>query len=142
MLNLLIPELFTLASFFGTPGSYPCIAMVVHETAKFQYVKWDDKYLSEKPYRILSDLPEHKSVPQTNIAFEESECEENVTDIRENPSAYTLDSNGFSVHTVESDFSSWFDQEKVEAEYIPQVVEPFLRRHVSNAAKIIVFDWH
>jgi hypothetical protein len=117
--------------------------MVVHETTKFQYVKWDDKYLNEKPYRILFSSPsEHNSVPQTNIVLEQSEWEEDVTDIRENPSTYTLDTNGFSVHTVESDFSSWFDQEKVETEYIPQVVEPFLRQHVREAAKIIVFDWH
>ncbi|OAL45364.1 hypothetical protein IQ07DRAFT_684291 [Pyrenochaeta sp. DS3sAY3a] len=116
--------------------------MVQHETARFQYLKWDEKFRTEKPYQILSGLSESSSVSRTNVTFEQAEQEEKVTDIRENPDAYSLDTTGFAVHRIENGFLDWFNEQRVESEYIPQYVVPFLRQHVKDATRIIIFDWH
>ena len=116
--------------------------MFVHEAAKFEYIKWSDTFKKEKPYQILSGLAKSSTISNTNITFEQSEVEEKVTDIRQNHDAYSLDSNGFNVHTISSDFADWSNQAKVESEYIPQVIEPFLRKHVEDVSQVVVFDWH
>lgn len=121
---------------------YTLAVMFVHEIAKFQYIVWDDRFKTEKPYQILSGLSENSPISKTNITFERSVHEETVTDIRENPTAYSLDTSGFSVHKIETEFADWFDREKVESQYLPQIVAPFLRKHVENATHIIAFDWH
>jgi hypothetical protein len=116
--------------------------MALHEATRFQYLKWNVIFNEEKPYQILSGRSEHTTISNTNVTFEDSAQDERVTDIREDPNSFSLDVNGFSAHKIDSKFSEWSDKERVESEYIPQVVEPFLRTHVDEATEIMVYDWH
>ncbi|KAH7061984.1 methyltransferase CmcJ [Paraphoma chrysanthemicola] len=116
--------------------------MIVHEATRFQYMKWDEKFAREKPYQIISGLSKSSPISNTNINFEQSASEEKVTDIRECPEAYSLDVNGFNVHTICSDFTEWTNRARVETEFIPNIVEPLLREQVGERSRIVVFDWH
>ncbi|KAF2739370.1 hypothetical protein EJ04DRAFT_508670 [Polyplosphaeria fusca] len=115
--------------------------MVVHQVAKFHYLRWDDKFTHEKPYSILSGISDDSPVLKSNVSFEENPNEETITDMREAPHSYSLDTHGFNFHQVQSSFANWFDREQVESVFIPQVVEPFLKKHVPNAHRIVVFNW-
>lgn len=113
------------------------------EAATFQYLRWDDKFLKEKPYQVLSGITNRSvELQATNIEFENGAQEELVKDVRGLETRYSLDEHGFSYHNLEHVFQAFHDREKVEQEYIPGVVEPFLKQHVQGADRVVVFDWH
>lgn len=115
--------------------------MFHHEAARFRCLKWVEDFEKEKPYQISSGRTKGSLVSNTNITYEQSAAEERVTDMRESLDTFSLDVNGFSAHKIQSEFSAWIDKQKVESEYIPQVVEPLLRRNV-DGNEVFVFDWH
>jgi hypothetical protein len=114
----------------------------LYETATFEYLKWQDKYLKEKPYQILSGLdPGETSISNSNLIFETGPLER-VRDVRGEEGNYCLDEHGFAFRKVDSTFWNFDDREKVERDFIPNVVEPFILENVGGANRIVVFDWH
>lgn len=118
------------------------VATPRHEQATFSYIQWKDIYSDEKPYEILADLPtEASSAAKTNITLEKG-SPVNVTDVRGLEEDFSLDKNGFAFIKHKSDFTEFDKSKFVETEFLPNIVEPFLKKHVEGADRIVFFDWH
>ena len=100
-----------------------------------------DKFEKERPYEIVSTITnEALDVPRNNYeGWDEREVP--ITDVRGDESLYQLDTHGFTYRPMRHDFSDFYDKHKVETEFIPKVVEPFLKANVEGWDKIHLFDW-
>jgi hypothetical protein len=118
--------------------------MARDELASFNYLIWNEKYRKEKPYELILDLPLDSPVEaRTNIKFGAGP-EEQIHDLRGKESTLSLDGTGFIYRHIQPDSSeaNFNDRHWVEKTYMPNVVEPFLRKHVHGADRIFFFDWH
>src|ERR1700760_2113412 len=88
-----------------------------HELARLKYIQWDDKFNVEKPYEILSELPE--GLPRSNFTFDFGP-EETIYDLRGQETNFNLDNNAFEVRTHKMTVSS-FDKDTIEQEYLSSV---------------------
>lgn len=111
-----------------------------HERTKLMYLRWEDKFNSEKPYQIVSEnIPELDRLARSNIAMMEGP-EEFIEDIRGRETAFGLDENGFMVlkHTFPAiDYQRHQDVEEI---YKPEV-ERLLKRNVEGVDKVVFFNW-
>jgi hypothetical protein len=116
--------------------------MARDETASFHYIEWQDLYEKEKPFEILADLPDgFPDSRKTNIVLKEN-SPERIKDVRGHEADFSLDDHGFAFRNIETSFLEYDKRRLVEAEFLPGVVEPFLREHVEGADRIVFFDWH
>ncbi|KAL2175486.1 uncharacterized protein P884DRAFT_206109 [Thermothelomyces heterothallicus CBS 202.75] len=106
--------------------------------AKLLYVKDLPIYRREKPYQILSHLPNLGDIAPSNLEFEA--VEEAIQDIRLADRPFTLDDNGFCHATAPTSFSDWDSRSKVEECYLPEV-KSLLKRLVDGADEVEIFDW-
>jgi hypothetical protein len=52
----------------------------------------------------------------------------------------TLDGNGFCFRNIPRKFNAWDSRQRVEEEYLPEVVE-LLKREVPGVDEVGIFDW-
>ncbi|KAH7408887.1 hypothetical protein BKA64DRAFT_663745 [Cadophora sp. MPI-SDFR-AT-0126] len=111
------------------------------ERARFLYLLWDDKFLTEKPYQVFVPLPD--GVPeerQSNLNFAQSE-EVIVMDIRGHPiDDFSLDTSGFEVARCETKLEDFLCPDDIESIYL-QEMKDLLRARMPDAEKIVIFDW-
>ena len=115
-----------------------------HISTKLNYLVWQPKYAYEKPYEIASrpDSSSHSLIPTTNLVFS-SNSPELVHDVRGTEHLYSLDTHGFLFRKgPESDFRDFYDRKRVERDYLPKVVQPWLEATVEGANRVAIFDWH
>lgn len=119
-------------------------------TARLRYIKWDDKFLTEKPYHLYMDPP--PGLPVSNYSIIPGPLE-TIHDLRGRESDFNLDDNGFIV--VRQPFpppnSNWSpssgaapDETFINNEYLPSL-ESLLRNTLgypdAASCEIIWFDW-
>jgi hypothetical protein len=112
--------------------------------AVLAYMQWQEKFNGEKPYDISSAGYEGKG-PRTNVIHVQNSEAEVINDVRGRESHFQLDRHGFAFRVLEGEetaFDRFYDKDAVEKIFIPQVVIPFLKRHVEGADRVFVFDWH
>ncbi|KAI4864625.1 hypothetical protein F4820DRAFT_422926 [Hypoxylon rubiginosum] len=110
------------------------------QVTKFPYLKWQQLYEHEKPFKLFVDLPAHvKHQRRTNLVFEPHE-DEIVHDVRDCTTKFRLDVHGFQFakHTTNiQDFSDASGSMKV---YF-QEVEDLIKANVNGVERVHVFDW-
>jgi len=105
------------------------------EKARFKYIKWDPKFVFEKPYVLMPKAPD--DFPIANFTNEDG-CVESVQDIRGNEQLFDLDQHGFAVRTYgESDS---FDLSSVDSDYIPSI-HKLLKKDFGPNTEVITSDW-
>lgn len=111
------------------------------EHAKLNYIQWDNKFLHEKPYQIISNAIASKAGVETkNFSVAEGPLEI-IRDVRGTTSNFTLDSHGFQY--VEHSFSNFdfHNDQEIEKVYLPEV-EEFVNQVLGNTDDIVeIFDW-
>ncbi|KAK1779918.1 hypothetical protein QBC45DRAFT_464573 [Copromyces sp. CBS 386.78] len=105
------------------------------QKAKLNYIQWEDKFRTEKPYEFISQAPE--GCPRKNFTLAASP-EQTIHDIRGSEDLFNLDDHAFQVVRQELGVIPT-DQEGLEREYLPKVVE--LLRSIDPGAEVVVFDW-
>ncbi|RFU30825.1 hypothetical protein B7463_g5470, partial [Scytalidium lignicola] len=106
-------------------------------TASFTYVKDLPLYNTEKPYIILTHLNENHS--RSNLEWETA-APEVIRNIRGQEGSFKLDDYGFAYCQAPTQFSDWDSNEKVEAEYLPEVMR-ILKENVEGVDHVEIFDW-
>lgn len=111
-------------------------------TTRFNYMKWQDLYSTEKPFQILIDIPRDSSDQRTtNVEFERGPVE-TVTDMRGSEFAYQLDQHGFQVFKSATCLLSaqFEDPVMISQRYLPECAE-LLRKNLDGADRIHIFGW-
>jgi hypothetical protein len=112
------------------------------EQAMFKYVEWQDLYKTERPYQILSALPEEDpDVRSSNLIFHDGPPQE-VEDVRGQESKFSLDDHGFQYIPHSSGLSSadLKNEALVETRYFDEC-ENILRDHLDDVSQVVFFDW-
>lgn len=115
------------------------------ERAKFQYLKWTDKYLSEPPFEKYSIGEKISDAPTdgTNLHFEEEDIL--VKDIRGHEQDFSLDNNGFIVRDFSKAATALAAQKElgdatIQKVYLP-LVDELLKAEVEGVDRVFPFDW-
>ncbi|KAK7402980.1 hypothetical protein QQX98_011256 [Neonectria punicea] len=106
-----------------------------HERASLPYTQWKDDFKTEKPYEIISQVPE--GCPQKNFTLGPAP-EQVIHDLRGQESEFNLNDNGFEVRRNEISMTS-FGQDDVESHYLP-AIKPLLQ-DVDPGSEVDNFDW-
>lgn len=106
-----------------------------HERASLNYIQWKDDFKTEKPYEIISQVPE--GCPQKNFTLV-SAPEQVIRNIRGREGEFSLENNGFEVRKHEISMPS-FEQGDIEEYYLPAVKA--LLQEVDPGAEVFIFDW-
>jgi hypothetical protein len=110
-----------------------------HENVPLTYLKWIPLFEKEKPFVYLSEVPKHSEDPrQSNFVFHSMQVP--ITDVRGKESIYSLDDHGFAYCQQEMHFDNFRDEEAIERDYLPQVVD-LIHAEVEGADEVHVFDW-
>jgi hypothetical protein len=107
-----------------------------YEIKQLFYLKWQDLFISEKPYEVFMDVP--GGLPTSNFEVQPAP-EQNIYNLRGYESEFNLDTHAFSVRSSPLGVAK-FDKKTVEQEYLPEV-EKLLRREVDDATQNLFFDW-
>ncbi|VBB74927.1 Putative protein of unknown function [Podospora comata] len=97
---------------------------------KFNYYKDPGDGSAPAPYVI--------GRPETLIERPRVDIDAVVTDITGDESKYTLDSHGFQLYRHESKEKDFSDDDKIKAEYYPEVEQ--LLKDVTGAHRVYIFD--
>ncbi|SPO02305.1 uncharacterized protein DNG_04978 [Cephalotrichum gorgonifer] len=99
------------------------------------YVQWDECFKSEKPYEVISELPDGYKKRNFSLA---AEPEQTIRNIRGREHEFNLDDHAFEVrrHKIED---VPFDKGYIERHYLPTVVA--LLQTVDPGAEVYIFDW-
>jgi hypothetical protein len=101
-----------------------------------EYLKWQDIYLTEKPYLALMDVPE--GVRRSNMLFEDGPVEE-INDIRGREDQFDLDTHGFMIRKCPLQ-TKVFDRESIESLYLKEV-ESLIYQEIADVEKVVCFNW-
>lgn len=109
---------------------------VKNETAQLNYIKWEDKFETEKPYEVLSEVP--AGFPRSNFSCSPA-APEAIEDIRGREELFNLQDHGFQIwrhhHTMET-----FDKESIEHNYLPSL-DSLLKEVFGSETETYFFDW-
>jgi hypothetical protein len=116
--------------------------MVAVEKAVFQYLNWDDLFLTEKPFEIVIDIPaDAPDQRQTNCTFSNAP-EERVESVRDRIDEFYLDTHGFTFvqHKSELEDSEWKNRERIEAIYLKEC-EKILKSNLDRVDRVHFYNW-
>ncbi|EGO61614.1 hypothetical protein NEUTE1DRAFT_120518 [Neurospora tetrasperma FGSC 2508] len=105
------------------------------QKARLNYIQWEAKFLTEKPYEFISQAPE--GCPRKNFTLATSP-EQTIHDIRGSEELFNLDDHAFQVVRQEIGAIPT-DQKGIECDYLPKIVE--LLQSIDPGAEVVVFDW-
>ena len=110
-----------------------------NESVRLNYFQWKDLYKKEKPYEVISELPQGSNLKPQNFSLAPGPKEETIHDLRGRVSAFNLDDHGFQIlaHTLPVDMA--FDEDTVRRRYFPMVER--ILQSVDPGAEILIFDW-
>lgn len=106
-----------------------------------EYLKRLPLYRHEKPFQIFIPIQKDaKDQRATNLEFEPKQ--QSITDIRTNPSSFTVDSHGFQFQKslTKLNMNLFNNRYIVETEYLPEV-ERILKNMDSSIDRVFFFDW-
>lgn len=107
-------------------------------SARLNYALRLPIYETEKPYRIVSDLP--GEYPKTNVDFQLAPQPEIIHDLRGKEHLFNLDSHGFQIISHDSAVADWSDRATIESVYIPEAVELY-KKYLAEADEVYVYNW-
>lgn len=105
--------------------------------ATLMYAQDRPCFKHEKPYSVLSYLKDGATT--TNLVWEHGE-EEVFYNLRQSSEQVELDKHGFCFCVAPTEFADWGSRQRVEENYLPEV-ENILKREVSGADEVQIFDW-
>ncbi|KAJ4398415.1 hypothetical protein N0V85_006281 [Neurospora sp. IMI 360204] len=105
------------------------------QNARLNYIQWEAKFRTEKPYEFISQAPE--GCPRKNFTLAASP-EQTIYDIRGSEELFNLDDHAFQVVRQEVGVIPT-DQKGIESDYLPKIVE--LLQSIDPGAEVVVFDW-
>lgn len=105
-------------------------------TTRLWYLKWDDKFHTEKPYYLYIDPP--KGLPVSNFTTSLGPVE-TVHDLRGREHEFNLDDHGFTVRHQQLP-TGILNEDSIQNEYLPSL-ELLLRQTLGQQCEIIWFDW-
>lgn len=105
------------------------------ERVNLNYIQWKDDFEIEKPYEIISQVPE--GCPQKNFTIGPAPTQV-IHDLRGQESKFNLDDNGFEVRKHEMTVHS-LGLHNIETCYLPIVKS--LLTDVDPGAEVHIFDW-
>ncbi|CAI6088063.1 unnamed protein product [Clonostachys chloroleuca] len=113
------------------PNSIKC----QDEISQLNYIQNSDLFLRQKPYEILSEVPD--GCEKSNFRLRTGHAE-TIHDIRGYEDQFDLDNHGFQVmrHTLEM---TEFDEDTIKREYIPAIET--LLKGTGTDTEVYVFDW-
>ncbi|CAH0044609.1 unnamed protein product [Clonostachys solani] len=105
------------------------------EISQLNYIQNSDLFLRQKPYEILSEVPD--GCEKSNFQLMTGHAE-TIHDIRGYEDQFDLDNHGFQVvrHTLET---TEFDENTIKREYIPAIET--LLKGTDPGTEVHVFDW-
>jgi len=111
-----------------------------HQAVALKYIKWDDKYLHEKPFQLYVDIPiEVPNSVRGNVSFEDGPVEQ-IQDARGKSGELTLDSHGFAFIDFATEFSSWEDPAAVQRDFYDEISK-LLKERVEGGDFIHPFEY-
>ncbi|KAI1179090.1 putative 7 alpha-cephem-methoxylase [Nemania sp. FL0916] len=102
----------------------------------FNYLQWQDKFKTEKPYYLYIDPPPGQ--PNANFVTSPG-APEIVHDVRGREHEFNLDDNGFAFARQEFPLCTVTD-ETIQKQYLP-AMEVLIREYLKQYCEIIWFDW-
>lgn len=122
----------------------PCIpdtmgsraGIVQDETACLNYIQWQDDFIKQKPYEIISQCP--SDLQERNFTLKPGPAQ-TIHDIRGREGDFDLDRNGFRVQP-HAFTTKVFDKETIERDYLP-AVETLLKSAIDTSGEVRIFDW-
>ncbi|KAL7791168.1 putative 7 alpha-cephem-methoxylase [Trichoderma afarasin] len=106
------------------------------ETVQLNYIEWQDKFATEKPYEVISEAP--AGFPRANFSCSLA-APETIHDIRGREKLFNLQDHGFQIwkhdHTVDT-----FDKASVEQNYLPSL-DILLKDVLGPGTETYFFDW-
>jgi hypothetical protein len=109
---------------------------VKNETIQLNYIEWQDKFATEKPYEVLSEVP--AGFPRSNFSCSPA-VPETIEDIRGREKLFNLQDHGFQIwkhqHMVEE-----FSKESIEQIYLPSL-DSLLKEVFGPGTETYFFDW-
>ncbi|VUC26949.1 unnamed protein product [Clonostachys rosea] len=105
------------------------------EVSRLNYIENSDLFLRQKPYEILSEVPEGCEKSNFKLMTGQDEI---IHDMRGREDQFDLDNHGFQVmqHTLET---TEFDEKTIKMEYIPAI--ELLLKGTDPETEVYVFDW-
>lgn len=110
-----------------------------HQSARLKYIKWDPKYLREKPFQLYADIPvDAPNSLRGNVAFEEGPVEK-IQDVRAEGEEFTLNTHGFVFSNFQTSFTDWEDNDAVHTDFYREM-QQLLKQRVDGADLVHVFE--
>jgi hypothetical protein len=112
-----------------------------HQFVPLKYIKWNDKYVREKPFQLCADIP--VGIPNSvrgNVAFEDGPAERILDTRARFGDMAMLDSHGFAFTSFKTKFTEWEDPIAVQDRFYKEIVE-LLRSKVEDACSIHPFEY-
>ncbi|KAH6873455.1 hypothetical protein B0T10DRAFT_499784 [Thelonectria olida] len=105
------------------------------ELVRLNYIQWSDTFVTEKPYEVISDVPDGCKKRNFNLS---PGPEQAIHDIRGLEHQFSLDENGFEVrkHAMKNTSAT---KDDIERYYLPDIKS--LLENVDPGAEVHIFDW-
>ena len=112
---------------------------VQNECVRLRYLRWEDKFAAEKPFKRFADIPADAPPSERgNVTFEEGP-EEIVTDVRGCNQKFTLDDNGFAFINYTAPFTNWENPDAIVVEFYQEVTS-LLKEQVDDVDLVHIFE--
>ncbi len=109
-------------------------------TTTLSYFDFLPRHETEKPYKILINLPEAaQHIPRSNLAFKDHECY--IEDARGREEDFTLNKDGFTWRHHQTAVEDLRNRDEIELKYLPETAR-FIRQNIEgDIRRVHIFDW-
>lgn len=110
------------------------------EQVRLRFLQWQDLYMEEKPFEIVTEAIQGSENRRTNLVFG-TNGQQTVRDVRgRERSRFELDSHGFAYEFKPCPFDGYDDKQRIIKEYLPWA-ESIIKHKVGDSGCIFIFDW-
>lgn len=105
--------------------------------SSIKYLKRDERYQSEKPFKVTFDVSHIPGAPKTNHDFVDVEVL--MTDVRHSMSDFTLDKNGFQFCKLPTSLSQqdFLDDQAITSRHYPEV-KAFVESLLPKGSDVVI----